>query len=834
MPETELLKKGITRRSFLKTTAAAGGVAALSGWTVSALSGCNAIATVPVDVSAEEETKFVVCMANCAIQHCGQVAHVRDKKLVRTTEYKDATTPYFDRRPCLRGRDHVEYVYSDQRIKYPLKRTGDRGEGQWERITWEQAIEEIGAGFLSLQEQYGKQAIAVAPLTGSYGLIHGVTGAIPRFAGAIGGTSMNLSMDSAMPCGFARPFFSTAQGGSFGSHPWMMKDAKVIWAWGANTTESFIQSWKYLADAKQAGAKLIVVDPRYSVLAQKADLWVPLKPDTDAALILSMLFVILSEELDNKDFILKHTVGPYLVNASTGQFSRLTDMEGAPPVVTYDDVRFRKTWDKTIPYLVWDASVGKAVSLDEAIEPALGGSYKIAGTTVTPAYQLLKDHVSQYQPKQAEEITGVPAETIVELAHIFAKSVPNFVHTRLGLDRYYDADMITFALATLSSVVGNVGIPGSSVGGTSGGTTSQNPLWLTNDGKPAASLPFILLADVVKSETFNNKPWPIKALFVVDGNPLSAVCNGQEFINEVLPRLDLLVTSEIRMTETARYSDYILPAAHWFETEEVAGPFGTHLWEYSEKAIEPAFEAKSNLDMLRLLAERMGAGEAFQKTEREIIEYVLDSPALAEEGITAERLLKEKVLLGVKAKELETCFGDYVFATDTGKIEFYKPNPLPRADYGQDLDVEAYRLPDYISGIEARSTSDELADFPLLLIQEHGRWHVHTSFGAECPTIRELDPYPTVKVARTDAAERGIVTGDVVELFNERGLVQLVAEVTDELPQGLLSHQRGWQRGEYLAGSCQDLTKRFINPMTVNLCFNEVRVDLRKIERGEK
>lgn len=815
---------GLTRRSFLKTTAAVAGAAALTG----SAGAMTALAAEETEGQAGERIFHAVCAVNCNTQGCGLRVHVREGKAYKVTAKTDVEIPEgvegycYDRRPCLRGRSHVQWIYDPERIQYPLRRVDgtERGAGQWERITWDDAIAEIVTKFKGYIDEYGSRSIAVTRMWGNAGVVHGLYGAVPRFAHAMQATWLDDCLDIGAPTGNLR-----VVGEQYGGNNsfWDVQNARTLVIWGANLTEVNAQSWYWATVAQEKGTKIVCIDPRYSITASKADVWVPIKQGTDSVLILGTIRHIIENGQSADDYLMKYSVAPYLVRADNGLFLRTSDVAASSEDST-------DATAESNPVLVWDEAAGKAVPDGEALAPAMTGSYEVGGVRVSTAFELLKEQVSPYTLEKTSEITGVDEQTIRDLASYYVNG-PCATWITYGLDRYDNSHVVGHGWATLVALTGNYGIQGGGCGlpaSAKGGIMLLDVGWMVpGGGRYSNTVPWLCLADVVKSGQFKGNPYPIKAILNVAGNPFSNHTQQKEFFEEVLPKIEFVVSHDLRMTDTCRYSDIVLPATHIFEHDDLNGS-GAWL-QINEKAVEPMGEAKSNLELFNLLAEPLGIGEFFGRTASEVVEGAINgSAALASLGITYERLKKEKVVCHLKPAYYDGVgIRDFTFKTPSKKLEFYQEKPVPRLDYGQTVDLSKYRLPFESYPDEAWEGSPLHDKYPLVAYQEHSRWRVHGTFG-NLPWLRELDPEPTVKLNPKDAERRGIVNGDLVVAFNDRGSVKLKAVIDAGLPEGMCNIPKGWQRDQFIEGGYQELTSRRLNPVTVNQSYSDVLVDVQK------
>lgn len=821
---------GITRRGFLKTTGALAGAAAVAGG-----GQCLRTLTASDTAYAEGADKICneVCFINCAAQNCGLKVHVRDGKIVKATRKTDVDIPdgvegyEYDRRPCLRGRSHVQWIYHPDRIKYPMRRVEgtERGAGQWERISWDEAIEEIAEKFNSYRSEFGPQSIAMPYLTGNNGCVQGGYGVFSRFCNVAQATYLDYCLDWGWATGEKR-----VTGALFGVNNsfWDCTRSKNIFIWGANLTETLIQSWHWIPEAQEKGAKVICIDPRYTVTASKCDTFVPIKAGNDSALILSMMHHVIENNLCDTEYLAAHTVAPYLVREDTGAFLRMSDL-GTP--ATEGPVN-ALTGKPTVvdPVVVWSRDEQKGVSEKDCANPELVGSFEVEGFKVTTAYSKLVSHTENYTLDWASELTGIAKDTIAQLAETFADG-PTAVWTCYGFDRYDNSDMLGHALTTLCAITGNLGVTGGGFGlpGTAKGLMlfASTGWMMPNPKLRYTTVPWVCLPEILETGKHGGKDYPIKALLNISGNPFANHADQKHFLDEVLPKIEFVVTHDSRMTDTCRYSDMVLPAAHWWETDDI----GASTWlQLNEKAIDPLYESKSNVDFLTLLAQSMGLGEYFTVTEKEACEQVVNtSTALQAAGITYEKLEKAGSLFNVSPQYYDgVAVRNFKFSSPSGKLEFYQEKPTPRIDYGQDFEKESRRLPTHSAPLEAYEGNPLKRTYPLVAFQEHTRWRVHTSYG-ELSWLRELDPEPVIKLNESDAAARGVQTGDKVKAFNDRGSVVAKAIVDASLPEGMCNIPKGWQRFQCEEGNYQELTSGQINPVSLNQSYNDILVEVSKM-----
>lgn len=831
MSGTSSPQGGLTRRSFLKTTGAVAGTAAIGAMVTPSL---QVLAAENAVDSGEEQIFYSVCGINCPGQKCGMKVHVREGKVMKVSPKDPAPAPAglegyeYGRRPCLRGRAHMQWIYHPERIQYPLRRVDgtERGAGQWERITWDEAIKEIAEKFMSYQKEYGKTSIGMIQGTGNNGMVQGGQGVYTRFYNVIQATFFDYCLDWGWAHGEGRVL---GQIYSSNNTYWDFKNSKTILLWGSNVTDSMIQYWRWVDEAHKGGTKLVCIDPRFSIAASKSDMFVPLRSGSDSALVQALLYVVIEREMYDREYTLLHTVAPFLVREDTGLFLRMSDLGVAPTEGPVNALTGKATMID--PAVVWDEAANAFASEKEAATPALSGDRTIEGIKVSTAFDLLKKEVADNTPEWASELTGLEPSVIEEIAALVADG-PCGVSVGFGFDRVDNSDIIAHGIATLLSLTGNIAVPGGGIcfpPNCHGGMIGSGKKWTNPDPeKKCTMVPWQCLPDILKTGEFKGKPYQFKALLNLNHNPFSNHTQQKEFLEELLPLIDFVVTHDSRMTDTCRYSDIVLPAAHYFEADDLS----TSDWlQISEKAIEPLYESKSNVDFLAELATAMGLGEYFTQTPLEVAkEIVEESEAARKAGITFDRLMEEKTLFNIAEDSYSgVVWSDFKFPSPSGKLEFYQEKPKPRMDYGQIIDEAQYRLPTYSHPYEAWDGNPLKEQYPLVLFQEHSRWRAHTAFG-HLPWLRELDPEPVVKLSPHDAASRDIVAGDTVKAFNDRGSVTLKARIDPGLPDGMCNIPKGWDKHQCIDGCYQELTSRRINPMNLNQPFNDALVEVQKVQ----
>lgn len=704
-----------------------------------------------------------VCHSACGLV-CGLLAHVENGVLTKV-EPADMPDPRH-RHICARGLSTLKMVYHPDRLKHPLKRIGPRGGGQWAPISWDEALDTIAARLTEISEKHGSRSLMWCVATiGGLDLIYA------SLAGTLKGTFVSIigDGDSAGPCGDMASFGVIWGDGYLTG----MDHPRVIIAWGTNPAETQPYGMRRIREDRERGAKLVVIDPRFTPTASKADQYIRIRPGTDAALAMSMIHVILERGLEDRAFIISHTVGPFLVDTQSGLFLREKDIISGGS-------------DKK--YAVWDTAAGAVRPHDApGIAPALTGTYTIGARQCQPAFQLLAEAAKAYPPEKASEITEVPAETIRQLAMDYARRKPVASYRGMGLQRTFHGDLTYRAIATLAAITGNLHLE-----------APQLPvyeLYMNLHGIMTSHfMPILKAYDAIEKD----EPYPIKALWIAKQNWVNQLPDTQRVTRRLFPNLEFIVVADIFMTASARYADIVLPACTFYEQMDLVPPINVSpsmpdYFKLQERAIEPLYESRPDTEIVRDLARRMGLDEYFQKTDEELIEALLATGYPAEMGITLEKLKRGPV----KAPRRPNF---PVFLTPSGKMEFYSERLVPLGQH----------LPCYQEPHESPRTALG-QKYPLVFLTTHTRFRTHSTL-ANVRWLRELAPEPVLEMNPTDAAPRGIRNGDIVKAFNDRGYVKLKARIHEGIKSGTVNVTQGWWPEDFIEGSHQHLTHSTINP----------------------
>lgn len=714
---------------------------------------------------------------------CGLSAVVEDGVLVRV---RPAAFPDpADCGACSKGLATPQMVYHPQRLRYPLKRSGERGEGKWQRLSWEQALSEISAAMLELAQKYRPESIAwMTPV-----LPNLTWGGYSRLASLTKGTLVDWwgCGDAAGPCADIVTF-----GHMMGeAHLRPAGNPQSIIVWGYNPAATLHQHMREIVQARRGGARVVVIDPRFTDTARHADEHIPIRPGTDGALALAMINVIMQQGLRDRDFVIDNTVGPLLVRDSDGMFLREGD--------------FVPNGSREVLFIM-DEYTGRRQRCGTAeAKPALTGTYSVSGIDCRPACQLLFEMTRDYTPERASDITGVPAEVIRRLATGYAAKRPAWVYRGWGLQRTFYGDLTCRAINTLAAVTGNISLERPS-------TFVLNSRPFLMPAGPYGTIPVMLLYDAItKSE-----PFAVKAVWCAGHNFVNQMPNTNRIIADFFRHLDLVVVADLFMTASAKYADYVLPASSFYECTDLCNTSLRHTYlQLQQKAIEPLHESRPDFQMAAEMGRRMGFGDYFNGTEESYIEELLASGHPTMEGISLGQLREGPVMARPQERPQR-------LKTPTGRIEFYVER----------LKSFSQELPIYLEPVESNRT-EKAQRYPLSLLSTHPRQRIHSSL-ANLTSLRRVSPEPEVEINPADAAPRGIVGGDVVRVFNNRGQVKLRARLSSRITPGVVDIPQGWWPEDYIEGHHNELTHDRINPvqqsiMGPNAAFYDNLVEVEKI-----
>ena len=560
------------------------------------------------------------CGHNCG-GRCVVNAHVADGRIVHISTDQRRWNPDHPPLPaCARGVGQIERTYHPDRLKYPMRRTGPRGSGQFERISWDAALDEVAAQMKRIRAEHGHASILDASRTGSLSMLHGRSAA-QRFLYMGGGcTDLWSSMSSEAEIFAVRTTYGPGvEYKASGRELSDFENSKLIlmWGWSPGDGTFGTGTMPFLKHAKAKGVRIVCVDPRQTNTSrQLADEHLFIRPSTDTAALIAMAYVIVSENLHDQAYCDRHVLG----------------------------------FDNTTP------------------------SYK--------AYVLGQTDGIPKTPEWAAEITGIPADTIRRLAIEFATSKPAAIQCGYAPGRTLNGEQFHRAAHALAAITGNVGIPGGN-SGVSNGATGRGGIASLPAGKNPidARVSSPLLADLLARGKAGGYPADIKMIYAAGGNLFNQAPNSGKMIAN-LDKVEFIVGQDHFLTPTARYADIVLPATTFWERNDVHTPWAGagHYAIYMRQAIEPMYECRDDIDIFADLARRLGIEGYNDKTHDEWLRELTgraigDFDTFRDRGVARFPKPKDAVAFAAEIR------GEKPFSTPSGKIEIYSTtlaaNPDP-------------------------------------------------------------------------------------------------------------------------------------------------------------
>lgn len=799
--------RSVSRRNFLK----------LAGATtiVSTTAGCTRFTdeeealTVQQQFVEADEVIRTVCCPNCT-GSCAIDAKIKEGVLVgiQPGEFPD---PRFNRM-CLKGvANALQRVYSDSRIKYPMRRTGERGSGEWEQLSWDEAMDYIVEKHKEIAEKYGPEANSWISMTGSYGAISQVIAA--RAANSVGGTAFTafgIMGDNASNMGML-PSVGVQQEG----HSWDdLQGSKLSLFFGCNYFETTVTDSHFVVDAKKNGCELVVIDPRFSRTASKADWWIPIRPGTDAALILAMTQYIVEKDLHDEHYLKLYTVAPLLVRSDTNDYVRESDLGGSGEgYVAWDTeanapivIAPNPTADYPM-HIEYTETDPKQYVPEHGDEVALEGSYSISihGSEIacTPAWELFVDHLQAFTPESMEKVCEVPEDDIIKLAEMYANTNPASIRMSQGVQRYWQGHQPFRAGQVLTGVCGNAG---KKHAGFSWSDGSLMRLLFSVPVEWVLPVPDVFGMQMPGTQfvdhIINEDPYPVKSLWVVAYGMGTQAPERKKMFSDAFAKLDLVVVNEMVMTPAAQMADVVLPITTYYEeTGDVIGSWSNRYVQVRNRAIEPLWEAKTDWQAFQMYADKMGVGSYWEMDDiasgRMILEKSpnpqfskMDFDKLYDTGV-AEMVMPEKYYP----------FADLRFPTPTGRLQFFNPE---LAEFNE-------AFPTFTEPFES-NRNEKAEQYPLTFMNCRSVYTTHSQH-TQLPWIREVNPEPGLEMHPEDAAERNVSEGELIEVFNDRGSFKVKAFLTEGIKPGCLNLRQGWWPEDFDGAHYADLLHMELNPI---------------------
>src|SRR5205085_8688677 len=477
-----------------------------------------------------KQVVHAACPHDCP-DACGVLITVDEGKAVKIQG--DPAHPVTRGFLCAKVAKYLDRVYSPDRVLYPVRRVGPKGPGaRWQRITWDEALEEITTRLGAISQEFGPEAILPYSYGGTLGVLNNAS-MDHRFFYRLGASQLDRTI-CATTGGVA---LMSVVGKKMGTEPEQFRHSRTIIAWGANIHGNNVHLWPFIEEARRNGGKLIVIDPYRTRTAKCADWYLPINPGTDVALAMGLMHVIIAEGRHDADYVARFTEG----------------------------------------------------------------------------FGELRDRVRSYTPEVVARWNGIAAADVVKLARDYATERPAAIRVNYGVQRSENGGMAMRAITMLPCITGSWKEVGGGLQLSLSGafpldnTALERPDLMRRSplGREARVINMSKLASALNTV---DDP-PVKAMFVYNSNP-AAIAPDHNNVVRGLMRPDLFtVVHEQFFTDTTDYADIVLPATTFFEHKELQKSYGHYYLQVSEQAIAPLGESRSNVDLFRALALKMGYEE---------------------------------------------------------------------------------------------------------------------------------------------------------------------------------------------------------------------------------
>lgn len=811
----QMLKLGITRRNFLRTTSATGLAAAVSSIPLPFKASAANINTGGKPLN-KEKVVWSACTVNCG-SRCPLLMHVADGEIKWVDADNTGSDDYNKKdvqvRACLRGRSMRRRVYNPDRLKYPMKRVGKRGEGKFKRISWDEAYDEIANSIIKIRKDYGNEAIYLNYGTGTLGGT--VTKSWPPGKTLIA-RLMNLNggylnhygdySTAQISKGLSYTYGGWAYGNSFSD----TENSKLIVQFGNNPAETRMSGGGLIHHLRESvnksNVKMINIDPRYTdTTVGFSDQWIPIKPGTDAAFIAAMAHVMIKEDLVDQLFLDKYCVG-------------------------YDEKTLPESAPKNSDYKSYILGAGKD------------------GVEKTPLW--------------ASMITGIPVDIIVKTAREIGSTKPCAIYQGWGLQRTATGEIASRAVAMLALLTGNLGINGGGSGARESDYSIPFVRFPTLDNPIKASIPMFLWTDAIVRgpemtaiadgiEGKDKLDVPIKFVWNYASNCLINQHSDINRTHEILQdenACEMIVVIDNHLTSSAKYADIVLPDLTTSEQADFCmdgKAANMPYFIYADKVIEPQFESRSIYQICSDLAKRLGVEEQFTegRTQEEWLRHLYAETRKIDASLPDFETVRKQGI--VKRVDPNGHFVAYQafredpiknpLKTASGKVEIYSAAIAKIASEwtlaeGDVIDP----LPIYTPSFEGWD-SPMRKQFPLQLTGFHHKGRCHSTYGNV--DVLKQAAQQEMWINPVDAESRGIRNGAQIRIFNGRGEVLINAKVTPRIMPGVVAVGEGaWYtpdaKGVDRNGSINVLTTQRPSPLAKGNPQHTNLVDVQLVTRA--
>ena len=761
--------------------------------------------------TAASKTTWSACMVNCG-SRCALQVHTKNGVITSVESDNRGDDTVFGQhqiRACLRGRSIKGRVYNPDRLKYPMKRVGKRGEGRFERITWDEALDLMADKLKYTIKEYGNDAIHLTYGSGTNGYRTNGRNCFTRLLNLAGGHLSYYGNYSWGQIIFALPYtFGGNRPAAYGSFTSEIENAELLVMFGYNPAETRMSGGgeihDHLTATRKKNVRTIIIDPRYTdTMLGKEDLWLPIRPGTDAALVEGIAYVLITESMVDQAFLDTYCQG----------YDEKTLPEGAPANGHY-----------------------KAHILGQGPD----------GIAKTPAW--------------ASKITGISEKQIIQLAREIGTAKPCFITQGTGIQRQSNGEQACRSIVMLPILTGNIGLAGTNTGEMPGNFSYPVPSLPVGNNPVKAKVSFYKWPDAIwrhqemtdktdgvqGAEKLEN---PIKMIICYSGNVLMNQHGDLNQMKKIIGNdslCEFIVVVDNHMTASARYADLLLPDITTIEASEVS------IDGYSSGAMGGVFplvpaipavgECRDAYTICTGLAERLGWKEQFTegRTHEQWLEH-LYAGAMAKDAKlpSLAQLRKDGPYMIEAPKEgriaLEGFRKDPVnnpLATPSGKIEIYSPRLATIAkEWTLEDDEVITPIPQYVVAWNSHQ-DPKSKDFPLQLFGFHTKGRVHSTYH-NIPILREA-VMDGIWMNPIDAKARGLQNNDAARVFNDHGEIRMVVKVTPRIMPGVTAMGQGaWHKpgkdGVDYGGAINTLTSMRHTPLSKGNGQHSILVEVAKV-----
>lgn len=789
----------LSRRGFVSGAmgvAAAIAAAGFGGW-----SGLSEDAHAAEKLETEQDEEVIASTCRNCYGKCPLYGHVRNGRLVKITPKKDT---YAEGTLCSKAYAIPSLMYSPKRMIYPMQQVGERGKGNWKRISWDEAWDIIIREMKDAHDNYGGNSIMFNNGTARDQVQIVTMAKVFQNLGSVGGFGVGSVCREGSEAVENRVLgSSTLWAGWDGDNTELL----LIWGRGIFAQGAYIAS--RVQKVKDRGGKVVVIDPRYTCGARMADLWLPVRPGSDLALALCMIREIIERDAIDKEYVARWTNACFLVNPETSYLMRESDI---------------KENGSNEKFLVWDEATNSAVTWDsvsvsydsEVSSPALFGEYDVAGMKCKTSLQLLKECVADWTVEKAAEITWLNPADVQTLVDLYVSHPGKTSFTRAQkLDMCDNASSMSHAITIFMMLGGNLESDGGNIlkppdyqvpgaGLIFGGAPMTDEFFQTQAnldtlafggatckiygqdvGYPAATVRTL--------KTF--EPFEPRFLWVSFSNPVM-MNPGSSTVAEAINRIHFHVGCDYLLTSCNEMADIFLPAAHHHEVDRLeryvysnSNPADIAAVLYARQSFgTPPGECRDELDIMWELGTRMGLDMGW-KDKYGFFDFQLTSM-----GMTYDEFRKNVELVTFPAVSNKHATGMLRtdgkpgFATDTGKMNMYSEDLL-KFGYGP---LPEYREQVFSPISEADMYGNGEGEYPLILLSG-GRSHqyFHTDYRDSC-LLRSIHPSPIVEIHPDEARKHGIEEGDWAWIESPFGRITQRVHITSGINPHVIHCEHGW------------------------------------------